>query len=116
MSSTISSEDTEYFNRHRPGGVHAEFLVELEHVGALGLVVDLAAALALLLRDDLAQILRDQLVLVRLLAQETAPARDVAGSHVQLLAELTLQYFIIENDIITSDKHTFCLYPCPPGS
>ena len=80
MSSTISWKD--HKNKLQPGGVNAELLVELEHVGALGLVVDLAAALALLLRDDLAQILRDQLVLVRLLAQETAPARDIAGSHV----------------------------------
>ena len=77
-----------------PRCIYAEFLVEIEHVGALGLIVDLASPLTLLLGDHLAQILRNELVLVGSLPEEAAPARDVTRRHKELLAQLSLHHHV----------------------
>ena len=71
--------DTVDYKQKIPGCVDAELVVEVEHVGALGLVVDLAPPLGLVLTDHLAHVLGDELVLAGLLAEVAAPAGDVAA-------------------------------------
>ena len=75
-----------------PGSVNTEFLVQFEHVGALGLVVDLSPPLTLLLRDQLPYILGDEIVLLGFLSNEAAPACDITGRHEEFLAELPLDH------------------------
>lgn len=62
-------------------------VVEVEEEGAHVLVVDLPAAVGLVLRDDLAAVLGDELVLVRSLLQEDAPPGHVARRQQQVLVQ-----------------------------
>ena len=75
-----------------PGSVHTEVIVKVEHVGTLGLVVNLPPPLTLLLRYQLPDILGNELVLSGLLSQEAAPSSDVTGSHQEFLAEIVLYH------------------------
>ena len=77
-----------------PGCIYAEFFVQIEHVGTLGLIVDLSSSFTLLLRDHLPEILRNELILVGSLPEEAAPAGDVTRSHIELLAQLPLHHHI----------------------
>lgn len=62
-------------------------VVEVEEEGAHVLVVDLPAAVGLVLRYDLPAVLGDELVLVRGFLEEDSPARHVAGSQQQVLVQ-----------------------------
>ena len=66
----------------KPGGVNTIVFVQVEHVGALGLVVHLAPPLRLLLTDHLTNVLGDELVLSRLLPDVATPAGKITGGHI----------------------------------
>jgi len=74
-----------------PGSINTEVLVQVEHVGALGLVVHLAPPLRLLLADHLAHILRNKLIFCRLLSNVASPPGNVARRHIQFLTHAALQ-------------------------
>jgi hypothetical protein len=60
-----------------PGGVHHPLLVALEEEGAVELVVALAAAVGLVLRDDFAQVLSHEGVTLHVFTHEAAEPVDV---------------------------------------
>lgn len=71
--------------------VYERTVVEVEEEGAHVFVVDLPAAVRLVLRDHLAAVLGDELVLVGGFLQEDAPARHVGRSQQQVLVETSIQ-------------------------
>lgn len=71
-------------------GVHHVVVVEVEEEGALESVVDLAATVGLVLSDDLATVLGNEVVLGHLLLDEDAPAGDLAGRQQQVLPQASL--------------------------
>ena len=71
-------------------GVHHELVVQIEQVGALEAIVDLAAPVGLVLADDLAAVLGNELVAEGALLEEDAPAGDLAGREQQVLAHAAL--------------------------
>lgn len=71
-------------------GVHHVVVVEVEEEGALESVVDLSAAVGLVLSDDLATVLGDKVVLGHLLLDEDAPAGHLARRQQQVLPQASL--------------------------
>lgn len=78
--------------------IHDEIVVEVEEEGAHVLVVDLPAAVGLVLRYDLPAVLGDELVLVRGFLEEDPPARHVAGSQQQVLVQASLHGHVLAVD------------------
>ena len=64
----------------------------MKHVGALGFIINLSPPLRLVLRDELSDILGDELVLVSFLSDEAAPASDITGRHDEFLPKLPLDH------------------------
>merc|ERR1719282_1099001 len=77
-----------------PCSINAELIIDLEHVGTFGLVINLSSPLRFLLRNHFSDILRNELILVDNLARETSPARNITGSHVQLFPQFPLNHHI----------------------
>ena len=81
------------------GCIHHVLIVEVEEEAAHVLVVHLAPPVRLVLGDDLAAVLGDELVLVGKVLDEDPPAGHVGGRHVELLAEAALDHDVLAGDL-----------------
>jgi len=79
----------------QPGRIHDVFIVEVEHVGALGHVVYAAPALTFLVCDHFSDILCDEVVFLRILSNEAAKSCNIAGGDIQLFAHHALKVNVL---------------------
>ena len=103
VATNLSCDCAQLQLSHTPRSPHfvpALTVIEIEEKRAHVLVIHLPSPISLVLSDDLAAVLGDELVLLRRVLEEDAPAGDVRGGHQQVLVEAALHRDVLTLDLL----------------